>query len=356
MTTQSRPTPDAIRQARIDNPKMRERDLADSLGISEAELLAAHIGQGVTRISSELDKLIPAVMELGETMALTRNDSCVIEKHGVYEDYRGGPHAALVVNEDIDLRMFPRHWHFGFAIEKALPEGGTRRSLQIFDAAGDAVHKIFLKDPAIADTWDDLLTRLAPQDTSAEITVSPRKPTEPAKGDPAKAQRLRDKWDKMTDTHQFLQMVNGLKMNRLGAYRLAGAPYVRPLPPQAVEDLLQKACDTALPIMIFVGNMGCIEIHTGPIHSLKPMGPWINVLDPRFNLHLRGDHIAEVWQVTKSTRRGDAVSVEAFDKDGAVILQIFGVLADPDAAAKWNETVASLPSLPEPSPEEEVSA
>jgi putative hemin transport protein len=42
------PTPTAgeIRQARRDNPKMRERDLAAQLGISEAQLVAAILRRG----------------------------------------------------------------------------------------------------------------------------------------------------------------------------------------------------------------------------------------------------------------------------------------------------------------------
>ncbi len=36
--------PEDIRQARLDNPTMRERDLALQLGISEAELVAAEVG------------------------------------------------------------------------------------------------------------------------------------------------------------------------------------------------------------------------------------------------------------------------------------------------------------------------
>jgi len=76
--------------------------------------------------------------------------------------------------------------------------------------------------------------------------------------------------------------------------------------------------------MIFVGNRGCIQIHSGLITTLKAMGPWQNVLDPRFNLHLRLDHVAEVWLVEKPTRRGPALSIEAFSADGALILQMFG--------------------------------
>ena len=337
----------AIRAAKDETPKLRERDLADQLGISEAQLLAAQVGQGVTRISADMDRLIPQLNGLGEVMALTRNNSCVIEKVGIYDGYRGGPHAALVVNDEIDLRMFPRHWKHGFAVEKQLEDGSVRRSIQIFDAAGDAVHKVFLRENSILEVWDQLVEDLTLTDQSDTLEVKPRAEIDHAKGDPDKADRLRAEWDKITDTHQFLQMVRKLKMNRLGAYRMAGAPYVRQLPPAAVNTLLERAAETALPIMIFVGNMGCIEIHTGPIEKLKQMGPWQNVLDPRFNLHLRSDHIAEVWQATKSTRRGDAISVEAFDRDGALIAQFFGVLADPAAAYRWNELVLGLDGVQE---------
>ena len=65
-------------------------------------------------------------------------------------------------------------------------------------------------------------------------------------------------------------------------------------------------------------------IHSGLIPTLKAMGPWQNVRDPRFNLHLRLDHVAEVWLVEKPTRRGPALSIEAFSADGALTLQMFG--------------------------------
>ena len=337
-------TPADIRAARLASPDLRERDLADRLQISEAQLIAAHIGHGVTRISADYDRIIPAAMRLGEVMALTRNESCVIEKVGVYDGFRPGPHAALVVNHDIDLRLFPARWVHAFAVEKPVGEG-VRRSIQIFDAAGDAVHKIFLRETSQSELWPGLVEELRASDQDDAQPVTPRQPVEPARADAAKARQLREEWDQLTDTHQFLQMVRKLRMNRLGAYRIAGAPYVRPLPVDAVETLLTRAAETALPIMVFVGNPGCIEIHTGPIRNLKRMGPWLNVLDPGFDLHLRTDHIAEVWQVTKSTRRGDAISVEAFDRDGMLITQIFGVLADDEAAAGWNELVQGLDEL-----------
>ena len=55
--------------------------------------------------------------------------------------------------------------------------------------------------------------------------------------------------------------------------------------------MFNHAAAGGLPIMCFVGNRGCIQIHSGPITNIKPMGPWINVLDETFHLHLQaGSH------------------------------------------------------------------
>ena len=52
--------------------------------------------------------------------------------------------------------------------------------------------------------------------------------------------------------------------------------------------------------------------------------------------------MAEVWLVEKPTRHGKAVSVEAFDKEGYLILQIFGRRGEENARA-WEALVATLP-------------
>ncbi|MBD3785341.1 MAG: hemin-degrading factor [Sphingomonadales bacterium] len=336
-------SPEAIRAARIETPKARARDLAESLGIPEAALCAAFVGHGVTRIAAHPDGIIPRLTAFGPLMALTRNDSCVIEKVGTYDDYRPGAHAALVVNETIDLRLFPGHWVHGFALEEAT-EAGVKRSIQIFDAAGDAVHKIHLRPESDTSHWAALVADLRLEDQGQGPDLTPRQPPEGPRANPARAGELREGWDALSDTHQFLRLTARLKMNRLGAYRLAGPGYARRLAPGSVERLMHGVAETGVPTMFFVGNQGCIEIHTGPIARVVEMGPWINVLDPGFDLHLRMDHIAETYAVVKNTARGPAHSVECFEARGALIAQIFGVLRAGDAAvAGWNALVADLP-------------
>ncbi|WPZ22759.1 ChuX/HutX family heme-like substrate-binding protein [Sulfitobacter faviae] len=347
MTHQDAISPARIRRFQSDNPKLRARDAAEALGIPEARLVAAAVGQGATRIAAHPDRLIPAAEKLGEVMALTRVAACVHEKIGEYGDYHPGAHAAMTLTENIDLCIFPSHWCHAFAVEIETDEG-PRRSFQIFDAAGDAVHKIHLRPGSRHSAWAELVAELALEDQSSRKHLLPRAPVEGPKSRPDKRDVLCAEWAKLTDTHQFLTLCSKLKMSRLGAYRIAGAPWVRRLDPKAADTMLRAVREAGIEVMIFVGNRGCIQIHTGPIHELRPMGPWQNVMDPGFNLHLRLDKVAEVWAVEKPTRRGAAISVEAFDAEGGIIFQVFGVAKEGrDSRPAWANIVSGLPSCAE---------
>lgn len=337
--------PADIRVLREQNIKMRARDFADAQGISEAALVAAHVGHGATAIVADPDRLLPWAGRLGDVLALTRNAHCVHERRGHYLDYRSGAFASMVLGPEIDLRVFAKHWVHAFAVEDDSSDG-PKRSLQVFDAAGDAVHKIHLKPESRHELWADLLGNMRLASQADSLALTDRKPIEGARADAARATALLEGWRQMTDTHQFLGLVKDRGANRLGSYRLAGAPFATRLEPQAVTQVLQGAADGKIPVMIFVGNMGCIQIHGGSIEKIVPMGPWINVMDPRFNLHLRADHIAEVYRVWKPTRTGDVFSIEAFAADGELILQIFGYRKD-TPTEPWNNLTEALPRLDE---------
>ena len=131
-------------------------------------------------------------------------------------------------------------------------------------------------------------------------------------------------WDALEDTHEFFGLLRRFGLGRVQALRLAGPDRARPVAASALSTVLRSAAGSGLPIMVFVGNRGCIGIHTGPVHRIKAMGPWLNVLDPGFNLHLREDRIATAWVVRKPTADGIVTSLELFDAAGETIAFLFG--------------------------------
>jgi putative hemin transport protein len=348
MDAMTRPTPDEINRARIENPKVRERELAAQLGISEAELVAARCGDGVARIEPRLDVLLNGLGAVGEVMALTRNESAVHEKIGVYANINVGKQHAIVLNRDIDLRIFPSLWKHGFAVEKG--EGDDlRRSLQFFNAAGEAVHKIHLRPASDLDAYAKLVESLRSDDQSRTVELGEVEPEQHDDSAPVDLDEFRRRWQAMKDVHQFFGMLRKFKLGRRRALELIGEDFAWPLDREAVTALINLAANDGLPIMAFVGNRGCVQIHTGPVTNIKPMGPWLNVMDETFHLHLRIDHIAEAWVVRKPTRDGHVTSVEAFDADRNLIIQFFGERKEGEEERKdWRFLAENLPRIARP--------
>ena len=338
-----KPAPEAIRQARGDNPKMRERDLAQQLGISEADLVAAQCGIDAVRVEPSVADLLPAMESVGEVMALTRNESAVHEKIGVYANVSVGKHNATVLGDDIDLRIFPSVWKHGFAIEKRDGDD-VRRSLQFFDEAGEAVHKIHLRPASDIAAYERIVEMLKSADQSQTVVTSAVASTEPEEAPPGYLGELRERWGRMTDVHQFFGILRALKLSRHQAISSVGEDYAWPLYGDSVAAMMQQSVDGQLPIMCFVGSPGCIQIHSGPIHAIRPMGPWLNVMDPTFHLHLRLDHIGEVWAVRKPTKDGHVTSIEAYGADRRMIIQFFGKRDEGVAERpEWRSLVEALP-------------
>ncbi|TGP88996.1 MULTISPECIES: hemin-degrading factor [unclassified Mesorhizobium] len=350
MDQRVKPAPHEIRRARTENPKARERDLAGQLGISEAELVAAHCGDGVIRIEPRVNDLLTGLEAVGEVMALTRNESAVHEKIGVYDKVVTGNHNAMVLGENIDLRIFPKIWAHGFALEKRDGDD-IRRSLQFFDASGEAVHKVHLRPASSLYAYQKLVASLESPNQGPTIEISgPVLDEESEAGtSTASLDDLRDRWSRLTDVHQFFGMLKTLKLSRRQAVRMVGQDYAWLLDNDAVRAMFHHAAESEMPIMCFVGNRGCIQIHSGPVKSIKPMGPWINVLDETFHLHLRTDHIHEVWAVRKPTRDGHVTSLEVYAANGDMIIQFFGKRHEGESERDdWRFLAEHLPRIPSP--------
>lgn len=323
--------------------KIRIRDAASVLGVSEAELLSCNCGNNVTRLTGDFRELLKRVTALGRTMALTRNESCVHERKGVYEDVSWDGHVGLVLGPDIDLRVFFSNWKKGFAVTEESPRG-TRRSLQFFGSDGTAIHKIYLQEGSDIACYEQLIAAYRAPDQSPGETVET-----PAAKDAVRPDHeidiagLRLAWSAMKDTHEFFGLLRKFKAARTQALRLAGNDFAHPAPLAGVRTLLETVAQSKLPIMIFVGNPGCIQIHTGAVANIKVLDHWVNVMDPEFNLHLREDRIKQAWVVRKPTADGIVTSLEIFGAAGETIAMLFGKRKPGIPEMKeWQDTIARL--------------
>jgi putative hemin transport protein len=344
MTEKTMPTPAEIRAYRAENSKMRERDIAANLGVSEAALVAAEVGLTVTRIAADPNKLLAKAPEFGTVMALSRNESAVHEKIGVYEGIQIGEMTSLTLGENIDLRIFNRVWAHGFAVTKTDGEN-VRRSLQYFDKTGEAIHKVHLRPESNVEAYEAFVAEHKAEDQSQEFVAQAFTALPSGRKEGFDVAELRDQWSKLQDTHDFFGMLRKLDVDRQAAVRAVGDEFAWKLADGVVTDFFAKSVETQVNLMCFVNNRGIVQIHTGPINNVAPMGPWLNIMDPTFHLHLRADHIAEAWGVRKPTKDGHVTSVECYDEKGEMIIQFFGKRKEGNTEmAEWRALVEALPT------------
>jgi putative hemin transport protein len=338
--------------------RARHRDIAQTLGVSEGELIAAHAGAfdaaqsplKARRLRAEWPQIVASLEALGDVMALTRNESCVHEKTGSYRNTSVNGHVGLVLGPQIDLRVFYRQWVHGFAVDERNADGSMQRSLQFFDAQGTAMHKVFLREASDIEAFHALIGRFGAPELSAGIVV--RAPEAAAVERPdgeIDVSAFRDGWVSMRDTHEFFGLLKRFGLARTQALRLAAPEFVDRVEPASAQEVLSRAAQDGVSLMVFVGNPGVIQIHTGPVQRVVVMGPWLNVLDAGFNLHLREDHIAAAWVVRKPTSDGLVHSLELFDAGGNTIAMLFGERKPGQAErCDWRKLLASLSREVEP--------
>jgi putative hemin transport protein len=349
ITAAALPLYQAWQQLRSQQPGLRARDAAARLSVSEAELTASRLGTDSVRLRPDWAALLPALETLGYVMALTRNEHCVHERRGQYREVSvsAGGQMGLVVSADIDLRLFMGGWDSVFAVEEETPRG-TQRSIQIYDRQGTAVHKVFLTASSHMVAWAPLIERFRAEEQDAALQLQPLPAAEAPKADALiDVDSLRAGWSKLKDTHHFFALLRKHAAARTQALRLAGREWAEPLAPECLPHLLEQAAAGEVPLMVFVGNPHCIQIHSGPVRNLRWLDSWFNVMDAEFNLHLKTTSIASLWRVRKPSSDGMVTSWEAFDVAGEMIVQLFGARKPgiPERA-DWRELAESFTALP----------
>ncbi len=330
------------------HPNVRIRNAADALGVSEAELLATGCGAHVTRLQDSWKDLLKELHALGPVMALTRNDAAVHEKTGRYEEvsFSKTHNMGLALADEIDLRLFMDHWALGFAVETPWNggRGGLRRSFQFFDASGTAVHKVFLTRKSDLDVYAGLVEKYRSDDQSIDQPVTPYEPDDvPTPLDSIDVEGFLAEWRALEDTHDFFPLLRSYDVSRTQAMQIGEGEFTHRVSPSSARQTLQRAADRDAPIMVFVGNRGCLQIHTGPVNTLKATPPWYNVLDPGFQLHLNEEEIAAAWVVKKPTRDGTVTSLELHDTEGGIIARFFGKRKPGEPERKdWRAIVETL--------------
>jgi putative hemin transport protein len=326
METKTKSLKELWDELKLNNPHIRIRNAAAELGVSEAELLATLCGNEVIRLKPDFKNILKEIETLGKVMALTRNDSVVHERKGVYKNASlDNEHVGLFVGDDIDLRIFFSPWAKAFAVTEKIKDS-NRYSIQFFAKDGEAIHKVYLTEQSNQEVFHQIIEKYKHNNqlTNEPVEKITNEINELPDSD-IDVEAFRNEWLKLKDTHDFFGLVKKHQLTRTQALRLAPLPnYAVKVNSLALRKTLQKVSEQNLDIMVFVGNKGMIQIHTGKAQKIVEYNDWLNVLDPEFNLHVKEEDLHQSWIVRKPTVDGMVTALECFNQQGEQIIQLFG--------------------------------
>ncbi|MCL7931410.1 ChuX/HutX family heme-like substrate-binding protein [Halomonas llamarensis] len=334
---------EALDAARAAQPRLPAIEIAERLSISEGELQAARLGRNVWTLPLTPNELAAYLPQLGRVKALTRSRLAVLEQTGDYPALRDRPQTGLLLAPGgLDLRLLYLHWYWACLIRDLMPSSNEeepqwRWSLQIFNQHGCAVHKCFALENPLPRPWG-ALAALGTQDTPAFTQSMPR-----LKRPLPKIPTLASEWGEMRDVHQFFALLKRHHLERIEANQLMEGRFTRALPTRSLETVFQQASQRALPLMLFVASPGCVQIRTGILPTPQRARGWLNLFGEQFTLHLDDTAIDQVWQVSKPNRDGGVTSIEAFDAQGALVLQLYAERQEGRAERReWRQLLDEL--------------
>ncbi|HWL54660.1 MAG TPA: ChuX/HutX family heme-like substrate-binding protein [Chthoniobacteraceae bacterium] len=324
-------------------PGLRIRDAAYELGTSEAALLAAGCGGEVTRLEGDWKGLLRELPRLGRVMCVTRNDVCLHERHGNFEQIDFYGEIGVVLGSEIDLRLFMEHWHYGFAVIRTAGERAGR-SFRFFDACGVAVFEVYLQEEGAADVYHELVDRFRADDQAGPVVIAPAE-LEGERHDVDIA-AFREEWLALEDTAYFADLLKEFGLRREQALRLAPEGYTRRVEVGAIQTLLEAVAARQLRIMIFIRSPGCLQIHAGIIRAIRILqDQWLDIAEPDFHCHLCLPLVASAWVVRKPTLDGVITSLELFDADGNNIALFFAKRGQGQSEDRqWRRMLSEVPS------------
>lgn len=263
-----------LAELRQRNPGLRMREAAQLLQVSELELLVSDPKNQLLD-GAVLEDCLQQMAADGIWMWLARTEGAVLEVDRKLQ-FEKGEGFFMLSDDTLRIKLLSSDcMHLVYTVQ----EKGSPRSLQLFDNSGVAVLKIYLKDTRRVDKTDAML--------QPYFTAKPEQMT-------------------------IVPAVSAwTKKDEIGDGQSA--------PKDAYRGIIENASLNKLPLEFSLANNGCeFSVSVQP-RKIVESGPWFNILDRGFNLHLREDLVANCRVFE---RMGFADEWLFYDADGETILRI----------------------------------
>lgn len=308
-----------LAQIRAYFPGLSPATLADKLKISEAELFFAGTDDELFLLKPDFDNLIEELKSLKSLKILTKNKACILESNtgslNIQPNHCGLLH---ISNEIMGMEINSENLKFGFVSKTE-----TDNSFRFFDSFGQPVFRLILTSEDEKEAFEEIAKKFKSENQYEEIKIKPFlfgqfvTPTE------NEISEFKKEWKDLDKVEEFKLVVKKYKLNRFQA--IENAPdsfFATKIKNRKIIDLIAEIQQSGLTVKITNENHGCTHSVCSKIEKTAFHTEWFNVFGVGFNWYINTSKIVESRIVRIPSRSGIVTSVECFDGNSELILEI----------------------------------
>lgn len=277
---------------------------------------------------------------LGPVRTRTPASHAWIEQIGCYPQSDDISEAGLVIGEDgLDLRLNLRNWYWLCMFHDA---GRDAYSLNVFDRHARSLLRLASVSESSAAGWARLYSQCVARqpDFIARESFAPRTPQVPG---------LVEEWAAMSNVHEHFALLKRHGLTRYEGNTLVAPQFAQRLRVTSPVTLFRQLAASGLELMLFVYSAGSVQIFTGRLsdmavednHLVFDMPATERAAPTCFSIEEAVD--AQTWRVLKPNELGGVNSLELFDAEQRLIVQVFArrPAGEPEQLA-WRQWLDAL--------------
>ena len=267
------------------NSKLRIRDISNKLNVSEAELLSLSVNDSVSFLSiNDFNQFFTYLLSnIDKVMFLIRSEFVVHEKIIIPFQYKIINDSIInKKNNSLLIKFNSETFKYSF-FEIKKHNNRNLKSFQFFDYYGTSVLKIYLKGKKDVE-FENL----------------------------ANQYKIEYKYQIQKDftSDKYIQFKN---------------KHSDKIPPHSdfkltLRQLLNGIAKKSIPVNIYAFGIECMQCHSDIIKNIVDYGPWLNIMDKNFNIHVLENKIS----FSKSSIRDDNNCIDFYDINNNLVLSISG--------------------------------
>ena len=277
-----------------DNKKVRIKDAAEILSTNEAALLSTEIGEKIYFLKiSNFEDFFIQLSNIDKVMFLIRSQYVVHETTIIPSQIKYLNNKLILNNKpdysliDYDIKSFKYAFY-----EQKKHSGRTLKSFQFFNQFGTAVLKIYLrgkKDLEFNQIAETFYTDYA-YELQEEISSKPL----------------------IRQFSEFYYSEYGIDNNFINK-----TDYEK----NFLRKLLELLTDNKIPIRIHAFGENIFQQYSGKIKKLIDFGPWINIMDKNFNLHVLEEKITRTTVSHLISNENKLLTISFLDDNNYKVLE-----------------------------------